>query len=131
MSQRYQREIEDLLGKLDDTATQQPQPKRRRPGRRFFAPLGWLFAGRGHWLSPGRVLLTALCLLLVALLFKASMPGFLAPLLLWGAVIVFILGYALFFINAKDPPEKRWRGQAIEGPPSTMDRLRRWLQGRR
>ncbi len=131
MAERYQREIEDILGKLDGTASQQtqpvPQPKRRRP----FAFLGKLFTGRGRWFSPGRVVLAAACLLLVALLFKASLPGFLVPFLLWGAVVIFILGYALFFINANEPPEKRWRGQTIEAPPSPLSRLRRWLRNGR
>ena len=131
MSEKYQREIEDILGGIEGAPPGQPKRKKRGPVRGIFALLGRVFGGRGGWFSPGRVMLTALTLLLVALLFKASIPGFIVPMLLWAAVIVFILGYALFFINANEPYEKRWRERPVEGPPSYWARWRRWVRGRR
>jgi hypothetical protein len=131
MAERYRREIEDILDKLDEAPAKSPKTNEGGRRLRFFGLPGRVLGGMGSWLSPGRVMLAALALLLVALLLNASMPGVFVPFLMWGAVIVFIVGYALFFINASEPFEKRWRGRTIEGPPPPASRLRRWLRGGR
>ncbi|MBI2171542.1 MAG: hypothetical protein HYU30_05920 [Chloroflexi bacterium] len=131
MAERYRREIEDILDKLEEAPAHSPKAKEGGRRLRAFGLLGRVLGGGSGLLSPGRVMLAALALLLVALLLKASMPGAFVPFLMWGAVIVFIFGYALFFINASEPIEKRWRAAVVEGPPSFRSRLRRWLRGRR
>ena len=129
MSERYQREIEEILGKVNEG----PQ-KRAKPGNRSLlgaigALAGRFLGGRGWHLSPGRIMLGSLSLLLVAVLFKASMPGLWAPIA-WVAIVAFILGYALFFINPDAAYEKRWRGRVIEVAPSWWARLLHWIKGR-
>ncbi len=126
MSERYQREIEDLLGSIEGVSVRVPKPKRRGLTRRLFSALGRSLGGRVWSFSPERIMLTGGILLLVALLFKASLPGFVVPILLWTAVIVFILGYALVFVNTSDTYEMRWRGRPVERPPNWRDRMRRW-----
>ena len=129
MSEKYQREIEDILGQIEGPT--QPKAKPRRPGlfRVLLNALGRFLGGKGWNLSPGRIMLGSLSILLVALLFNASMPGILGPALAWVAVILFILGYALFFINPSSSYEKRWRGEAIETPPTVWERFLRRIKG--
>ena len=129
MSERYQREIEEILDQADDLPVNRAKPKKRS----FLGVLGIgvsrFLGGRGWHLSPGRIMLGSLALLLIALLFKSSMPGLVAPLA-WTAVVLFILGYALFFINPRASNEKRWRGRVIETVPSWWDRFLRRVKGR-
>ena len=129
MSEKYQREIEDILGHIEDPAQRKAGPRRTGLFRMFLNAFGRFLGGKGWNLSPGRIMLGSLSILLVALLFSASMPGVLGAALAWGAVILFILGYALFFINPSSSYEKRWRGQAIETPPTLWERFLRRVKG--
>ena len=86
------------------------------------------FPGSLRTARPKLQLIRVLCAL-VAMLFGAGMPGILGAALAWGAVILFILGYALFFINPSSSYEKRWRGQAVETPPTLWERVIRRIKG--
>ena len=129
MSEKYQREIEDILGQIEGPAQRKARPRKPSLFRVFLNALGRFLGGKGWNLSPGRIMLGSLSILLVTLLFSASMPGILGPALAWGAVILFILGYALFFINPSSSYEKRWRGEAIETPPALWERFLRRVKG--
>lgn len=127
MSQKYQREIEEILGNVEELRSHRAGQKRQGLIHASGAAFVRLMGGRGWHLSPGRIMLGSLALLLVALLMKGSMPGLVAPMV-WTGIVLFILGYALFFIN---PPsyEKRWRGHVIEKPPRWRERFLRWRKG--
>ena len=70
-------------------------------------------------------MLAAVAVLLLALV-AGSMTSGVAPLLGFAGLLLFIVGYAMFFIK---PPkaEKRWRGQPIEYGSSWWSRLRKRL----
>jgi hypothetical protein len=69
-------------------------------------------------------MLIAVCLLLSALLVRAVVPGIAGPLA-WAGLLLFVLGYATFFVRPRGV-EKRWRGQSIEEPRrSWWDRIRK------
>ena len=132
MPEKYRREIEDLLSQIEGQ-NERVEPKRPRSSRAPFKAMFRFFAGKGWSITPGRIIFASVVLLLIALLFHSSMPGLLAPLIGWGAVVIFILGYALFFINSSGSYEKMWRGQPIEQPqpPTNLwEKLRRKLQRR-
>ena len=117
MSEKYQKEIEDLLDNI--SSFPQRRAKKRQQGL-FSAVLrgvGKFLGGRGWSISPGRIMLGAVILLLMAWWFTTMLPG-IAGLVAWVAVILFILGYALFFINPRSSYEKRWRGEPLEQSPS-------------
>jgi hypothetical protein len=122
MSERYKKEIEEILQQAGELNPKR-SPGGRRPG---FLRLVWLhltqsLGGKTWSLSPGRVMLIGLVLLLSALISQAFVAGILA----WTGLILLIVGYGMFFIR---PPrnEKRWRGQQIDyGGDSWWDRLRR------
>jgi hypothetical protein len=113
MSQRYQKEIEDILRQAGDLGS----GGRPRGPRGGFLWLVWRYIrgsiGGKHWsITPGRVMLIAVSLLLSALIMQAAIPGLVGPLA-WGGLILFIVGYAMFFIRPRRV-EKRWRGQPID-----------------
>ncbi|MBI4200768.1 MAG: hypothetical protein HY531_00590 [Chloroflexi bacterium] len=126
MSNRYQREIEEILDKIGSLPPGRERPARRRGFWPALSAAGRFLRGPWWHLSPGRIMLGTVVLLLVALLFKASMPGLVAPIA-WIAVFLFVLGYALFFINPQ-PYERRWRGQPVETGPGLWQKLLRWLK---
>ncbi len=125
MSERYKKEIEEILRQAGDLGTGGKGLKRRQG----ILKLAWLqvrgaLGGKGWSLSPGRVMLTATGLLLSALVFRALVPGGIVALLAWSGLILFIVGYGLFFVRPRRI-EKRWRGQAVDDEPrSRWDRFR-------
>jgi len=129
MSEKYQREIEDILGQIEGPAQRKARSRKTGLFRMMLNAFGRFLGGKGWNLSPGRIMLGSLSILLVVLLFGAGMPGILGAALAWGAVTLFILGYALFFINPSSAYEKRWRGQAIEMPPTLWERVIRRIKG--
>ena len=130
MPDRYRREIEEILRQAGEL---EPSERRGR-SRQSVVRLVWLYvkqslSGKGWSLSPGRIMLVAVSLFLAAAIVPAFIPGsgLGMPLGLAG-LLLFIVGYAMFFVK---PPqiEKRWRGQPIdELGESWWDRLRRKLR---
>ena len=117
MSEKYQKEIEDLLDNI--SSFPQRRAKKRRQGlfSAVLSGVGKFLGGRGWSISRGRIMLGAVILLLMAWWFTTMLPG-IAGLVAWVAVILFILGYALFFINPRSSYEKRWRGEPLEQSPA-------------
>ena len=128
MSNRYQREIEEILKQAGDLG---PSGRERRP-KQSFRRLLWIYVsqslgGRGWSVSPGRIMLIAGSLLLSALIFRAMVPGLqgLGAPLAWAGLLLFIVGYAMIFVRPAKI-EKRWRGQPLEDAgESWWDRIRR------
>ena len=127
MAERYKKEIEEILQQAGDLGSGGP-----RGAKPNFLRLVWLqlvqsLGGKTWSLRPGRVMLVAVVLLLSALLVRPAVPGIVGPLA-WGGLILFIVGYAMFFIR---PPktDKRWRGQSIDySGDSWWSRLRRKIK---
>ena len=129
MSERYQREIEEILRQAGE---QGGRRRRGRPKRNLFrfigSEVGKSLGGKKLSLSPGRLMLISVVVLLSALILRATSSGLVAPLV-WAGLLLFIVAYALFFVKPRAPLEKRWRGQLIEEPiPSWWLRLRSWLK---
>lgn len=132
MSNRYQREIEEILKKSGELSETIPEPK---PKLGFWR-LVWLnvkksLGGKPLSVSPGRVMLTAVSLLLVALFIRSIGGGIAGAIALVG-LLLFIIGYGMFFVQPRskrpDGEIKKWRGQPIEyesDESSLWDRLRR------
>ena len=125
MPEKYQKEIEDLLDNLSSLPSRPARKKRPSLVRIVMGGVGTLLGGRGRSISPGRIMLGAVILLLTAWWFTTMLPG-LAGLVAWAAVILFILGYAFFFVSPGNSYQKRWRGEPLEQAPSQWwDRFRR------
>jgi hypothetical protein len=130
MSSKYQREIEDILKKAG--GLEEPTPIRPPKNKRSIRRLGWLYvrqslSGEFWSISPGRVMLFGLVLLLSTLVIRQFVSGVGAPLALL-ALLVMIAGYGMMLVK---PPtlEKRWRQQPLDvSADSWWNRLRRKLK---
>ena len=124
MSQRYQKEIEEIL---KQSGGLKRAGRGGGPGTALWQ-LVWrwisgLLRGRS-WSEPGRLILIAMSLLLSALVIRAIAPGIAGPVA-WAGLLLFVLGYAMFFVRPRRM-EKRWRGQPIDEPGrSWWDRIRK------
>ena len=121
---RYQREIEEILGRVNDEL---PAVGGRKV--RLAKPLSTpraLRSPRGGGLftvfTSGRLLLGGTILLLLALILGAQIP-------FWLGLAAIVLAYFAFFTKPHSPVEKRWRGESIEVPvePNATARFWRWV----
>jgi len=116
MSSKYQREIEEILEKSGDLGSTRA-PNRPPEEKESLFRLAGLYiknalSGKLWSLSPGRVMLIGLLLLLSMLIVMQFVPG-IPGLLAWAGLLIFIVGYGM--VLAKPPTiEKRWRGQSME-----------------
>ena len=131
--EQYQKEIEEILKKAD---VESPAP--RNLAKLSFGRLIWLqirqaLGGKTWSLSPGRIILASVLLILTWVVLRPILPN-IAGYLAWAGLLIFIIGYGLFFIKPpKGNLEKRWRGQPLDDMPSGpeeswLDRIRRKLK---
>lgn len=135
MADRIEREIEEILRKIDKFPEGSRPPKSRRPGSGGNGPVRRSGGGTSRWLSSidmRKVMMWALVAVVVAF-FLRGIPG--GYWLLIGAIIVFVTA---FFLSTRggasvgSGPEKRWRGQPLDlSEPGWPDRLKAWLKGRK
>ncbi len=133
MPDRLQKEIEELLGRLDTF------PPRRPLWRRVRDTLTSPFRGTRRWLrdlglprvTPGHILLAAIAIIIVA---WVAEPGgsSVTRYLIVGGIILFIAAFVLSLRRQSAAPQKRWRGEILDlRGPTTSTRLRSWWNRRR
>lgn len=125
MSQRYQKEIEEILeqanvegsdgkdsGRARTQESAKPSPRKR--SRQWHKP--------DLRLTTGKVLLAGVILLPIALISGVD-------ILAWLGIGLIVAAYVMYFAKPRRPVERRWRGQLIEDEPepSAFQRLWRWL----
>lgn len=129
MKERYRREIEDILSSTEVENHESSIQASEKPEVASDTKPRFLSEVIRN-IRPGKVVLSSLILLLIALLLGPSFPGFLGSLMAWGAVVIFIVGYSLIFIRPGQKYEKRWRGVPIDRPEiGFLERLRRKFTG--
>ncbi len=128
-----QREIEDILNRLDKFVPEESAAsriRRRSSGslavfiRSIFAPFTRI--------SLRHVMLTALLLVFVGFFARRVSP--VATWVLVAGLILFLTAFALSFVSrSSGSTEKNWRGRTIElNEPSLAERLKAWFNsGRR
>ena len=132
MSQRYQREIEEILRQAgESTASNGPSGKKGHPLLASLSRVGRSIGNRVY-LNPGRLMFIGLALLLSAVLISAIVPGLVGPIV-WSGLILFLLAYVLFFARTKPNVEKRWRGRLVDNQSSSREggrwgMFQRWLK---
>ncbi len=131
---RIQREIEDILSRLDDLpAERKPIPMRRRQ-RQAGSFVGGLLAPLAG-LSIKHVMIGSLALIMIGFFLRGAYPDFGRWTLIAG-VVLFITAIVLSAFNRGGPSapqiEKRWRGQPMNlEEPTLGDRLRAWFNAKR
>ena len=134
MSNKYQREIEEILQKADHLGGPGRRSKRESEDDSVgLVRLVWMYVkqslgGRFWSISPGRVMLIGFVLILVTLLVRPFVGGVFGWLG-WAGLLMFIIGYGM--VLARPPRvQKKWRGEPIEDDSSWLDRIRRKITRR-
>jgi len=126
MADRIEREIEEILRKIDDL------PERRRAKAvRKAPPAGSSSMRILSRINMRKVMMWSLFAILVGALVLRAVPG--GYFLLIGAIIVFVTAFILSTRGGPttNAPEKRWRGQPLDlTEPSWPNRLKAWWKGR-
>ena len=116
MSERFEREIDEILRKLDGQPTSPPRPiPRPSPYRGFqrklYHGLWSLYSLRWRW-GTEQVMLAGYALALVSLVLP-RVPFLILPLG-WAMVGLLSVGYVLGYRRSGWQRERRWRGRSID-----------------
>ncbi len=144
MSDRLEREIEEILDKIEHFPT--PESRRARARKRYFRRLGAAIGERQRALasqlgriSISQVLLISFLMILGSLFLRRAL-GPASTWILVAGVILFVTSFAIMVFSrgsgggGGSNSSQRWRGREIQtGYPqdSPLARLRRWWDGRR
>ena len=134
MSDKYQKELEEILknagevapdevvGEMERPLDDRPKELRRASGSNN-TPVSNTPRGRWPSMPPGKILLAGLFVFIVTTLLQIWV-------LIWVGLALLVVGYLLFFVSPRNiSMEKRWRGESIEDPPeSPWNRLKRWIK---
>ncbi len=132
MADRIEREIEEILKKIDSLPEGSRQSRITRPGGS--GPARRKGGGAPKWLSAvtmRKVMMWALVAVIVAF-FLRGIPG--GYWLLIGAIIVFVTAFLLSTQggSTSNVPQKRWRGQPLDlSEPGWPDKLKAWWKSRK
>ena len=128
MSDKYMKEIEEILKQADDVLPKdRPRSSQGKP-KAAGGPLGRVSGGVR--ISATKLMLGSFALLLLALILGAAGVGNVVLIVVAGLVL-FVIAYALFFVRpggSLSSYEKRWRGRPIEDRQTMVDRFKRWLK---
>ena len=123
MPEKYEREIEEILAKSSKDSKRSNANKSLL--NMIFRYLNQSVSVRNFKISPGRIMLVGICLLLLSLIIRTFAPTW-TSFFAWTGLLILILGYFLFFLGSKNSsPEKRWRGRPIETKSKWTDRFKR------
>ena len=123
MPDKYELEIEEILAK-SSKASKRPDTSKSFLNM-LFRYLNQSVRVRNFQISPGRIMLVGICLLLLALIIKTFAPTW-TSFFAWTGLLILILGYFLFFLGSKNSaPQKKWRGRPIETKTKWTDRFKR------
>lgn len=128
MTDRLQREIDEILARLDSF------PPRRSLWWRLRRRVGGVLGGLGRGLrglrlprlSMGQLLLLGIAVIVIAYLLEPGGAN-VARYVIVAGIVIFLAAFILSLRRQTRPPEKRWRGQPMElGGPDVGQRLRSW-----
>ena len=131
MSDKLQKEIEELLARLDTFPPRRSPVARARDAvaRAFRGAVLWLHGLRLPHVSPGHILLLAIAIMVVG---YVAQPGgdAVTRYVIASGIVLFIAAFVLSLRRSASggrPPEKRWRGEPMElGGRGAGGRLRSW-----
>jgi hypothetical protein len=137
---RLEREIEEILGKIE----QFPEPesrarmRRRRAFNQATARIATWQEGVARQLSRislSQVMLISFLIILGSFFFRGrAIPPTLSSWLLVAGIILFISTFAVMVLwpRSRGSRDQRWRGRAVEPRrgPTLSQRLRHWFGGR-
>jgi hypothetical protein len=134
MADRYEREIDELLGRLEGRLRKEPLS--RRIGRRVRPYSHGFQSGIRAFLRrpPSEQFMIAALVMVIASFilgnFAPRIAGYLSVL----SILCFVLALGLAIAGRRSPGyQKKWRGKIIDYPtgPSIWTNLRNWFRRRR
>ncbi len=137
---KVQREIEELLGKLDNFVPEDRLVSKIKSRRRAEAGPGFTdrLLKRISHITLGHVMLAGLGLLLLSSFAPGLFGGhagwamILGLVLTGGAFVMSVIGWDSQRTITGGTTQKRWRGEVIDySAPSQASRFRNWLSGKR
>jgi hypothetical protein len=131
MADRVEREIEEILKKVEHIGPHRVARSRRKAGRPLSAAQGWVAHSLAR-ISLRQVMMWSVFAVIVAF-FMRGVPG--ANWIMIGGLIVFVTAFLLSRQGggaARGGYQKRWRGEVIDySGPGWPDRVKAWLKGRK
>jgi len=133
MPDKFIREIEEILEQAEHSGKGDASKGTEKSGRHSGAlgPLAALSRLGGLFrVSPNKVMLGGIILLVLAFMLNALVPGT-VPLFAWAGLVLFVITYGLLFMRPGFQYEKRWRGRLVDDGErfSVWERFRHWLRG--
>lgn len=128
MSNKLQREIDELLAKLDTFPPRRSLWARAREAiARWFRSAGRSLASlRLPHISVGHLLLLGIAVIVIASVLNPGGTSITRAVIIAG-IVLFLVAFVLSLRRQSRPPEKRWRGEPMElGGSSGANRLRSW-----
>jgi len=135
MPDKFMREIDEILervergGAIEGSKDEDGPATKRRTLQRLLP--GPIWRDRFTSVSPGKVMLAGIALLLLAVVILAfadlKMFG-----LLWAGLVLFVIAYGMFFMRPGGAQyQKRWRGHLVEDRryEPLWHKVKRWLRG--
>ncbi len=138
-SNRLEREIEEILDKIEQFPD--AQARRKRSSNRIVRGFGAAISDRQRAIarslsrfSVSQVMLGSFLLILTSLFFRPAAP-LLMGWVLYAGIALFVTTFAFMVFGGRSSSaagSQRWRGRAIESTsgPSLAQRLRNWLGAR-
>ena len=132
MADRIEREIEEILRKIDNFVPESARARRqpRKVSTGINSAQSW-FARRLSAISLNQVMLWSLLIFIAAFVFR-GIPA--SSWIMIGALIVLATAFILSLRSpgARRAPDKYWRDRPVTySGPAWPDRLKSWLKGKR
>ena len=118
MAKRYEKEIEEILEQAGEFGSHKPINNCKGIVGILWGYIVQSIGGKSLVLTPGRIMITSVLLLMVGLISNSFIHG-VGAWIAWIGFLLFIVGYASFLIRPKRI-EKRWRGQLIDDRPESF-----------
>ncbi|MQG38723.1 MAG: hypothetical protein FI718_01885 [SAR202 cluster bacterium] len=123
MPEKYEREIEEILAKSSTNSKKAHGSNSLL--NMLFRYLNQSVSVKNVKISPGRIMLIGISLLLLSLIIRTFAPTW-TSFFAWTGLLVLIVGYFLFFLGSKaSAPEKYWRGRPINTKNKWTDKFKR------
>ena len=137
-SDRLEREIEEILGRIDQLPP--PESRAKRTVRRSLRRLGTAISDRQRAIARelSRVSMSQMILLSFLMILGSFFLRRVSPLLMdwlmYGGVILFVVSFAavMFGHRGGSAYEQKWRGQPVryQMGPTLSERVARWWRSR-
>jgi len=124
MSDRIEREVEELLAGLDKFPLKKPLSRRLRDGVTgpFSAAGGWFSGLHLPSVNAGHLLLAAIIIIVIA--YVAGGDSSLWTFIIAGGIFLFIAAFVLSLRRQSRPSQKYWRDRPMDTRDSRRDRRR-------